>query len=105
MRQHTLFSNPNPREKPRFQILHRNSAPQVLVAIRHKKQNAGATDLESTLEVALDLLREQPHAKQRLLVMRTDFLSDTGFAKRKRRVSPVARAMRSAGNWAVGRSG
>jgi hypothetical protein len=51
---------------------------EVLAAIHRTKQNAGTTDLKSTLEVALDLLRQQPHAKQRLLVMGTDFLSDRG---------------------------
>lgn len=50
----------------------------LLIAIRNMKQRSGTTDLQSSVEAALDLLRSHPNATRRLMVVGSDFLTDTG---------------------------
>jgi len=52
---------------------------EVIATIHGMKQNSGATDLKSTLEVAFDLMRQYPKATRRILIVGSDFLNDSGL--------------------------
>ena len=56
----------------------RDAKASLIDAIRRMSQVSGNTDLKDPLETALDILRAHSHAAARLLVMGSDFLSDTG---------------------------
>ena len=56
------------------------------------KQDSRSSDLESSLDVALDLLRGQPRATKRVLIMGTDYLTDHGSANPNPPPSPIRAA-------------
>lgn len=65
---------------------------EVIEAIARMKQDSRTTDLQSTLDVALDLLRDQPGATKRVLIMGTDYLTDHGSANPNPPTSPIRAA-------------
>ena len=66
-----------------------NARSEVVAAIARMKQDSRSTDLESSLDVALDLLRNQPRATKRVLIMGTDYLTDHGSANPNPPASPI----------------
>jgi hypothetical protein len=56
----------------------RDSKSALISAIRDMSQVSGSTDLKDPLDAALDILRSHPHATERILLMGSDFLTDTG---------------------------
>jgi hypothetical protein len=69
-----------------------NAKADVIAAILRMKQNSRTTDLQSSLDVAFDLLGQQPRATQRLLIMGTDYLTDNGSANPNPPISPIRAA-------------
>lgn len=69
-----------------------NVKGEVIAAIARMTQDSHTTDLQSSLDVALDLLRDQPRATKRVLVMGTDYLTDHGSANPNPPASPIRAA-------------
>lgn len=75
--------------KPEAAQVLADAKAQVIAAINAMKQDSHTTDLESTLHVALDLLRQEPNATQRLLLIGTDYITDNGSVTSNPPTSPI----------------
>lgn len=61
----------------------------LLSAIRQMKQASGSTDLQSAINAAITILRSHPQATERMLLIGSDFLKDSGSGQISQSPPPV----------------